>query len=167
MSERYGVEQEREWNALGDEDFRRMVRADFEANYPADLRFPPRRPRWGENRDWYLRMAAKCWIAPNWPAEYGGMGLKPAKLLILQEEAQRWGIARFQDQGILMLGPVLIRWGTEEQGRRYLRDVLSCKAIWCQRYSEPGAGSDLASLKTKAVREGDDFVIPGQKIWTT
>jgi alkylation response protein AidB-like acyl-CoA dehydrogenase len=95
------------------------------------------------------------------------MGLEPAKLLIFQEESERWGIARFQDHGILMLGPVLIRWGTQEQQRKYLPDVLSCKAIWCQGYSEPGAGSDLASLKTRAVREGDEFVITGQKIWTT
>jgi alkylation response protein AidB-like acyl-CoA dehydrogenase len=167
MSFRYGVPQERDWNSLGDAEFRRLVRVEFEANYPAELRFPPRRLRWRENCDWYLRMAAKGWIAPNWPAEYGGMGLEPAKLLIFQEESERWGIARFQDHGILMLGPVLIRWGTEEHRRKYLPDVLSCKAIWCQGYSEPGAGSDLASLKTRAVREGDEFVITGQKIWTT
>ena len=89
------------------------------------------------------------------------------KLLIFQEEAERWGIARFQDHVILMLGPVLMKWGTEEQRRKYLPDVLSCKTIWCQGYSEPGSGSDLASLKTKAVRDGDEFVITGQKIWTT
>lgn len=167
MSFRYGVPQQQDWNALSDAEFRRIVRTEFEAHYPAHLRYPPRRLRWSENRDWYLRMAEKGWIAPNWPADYGGMGLSVQKLLIFQEEAERWGIARYQDHGTLMLGPVLMKWGTEEQRRKYLPDVLACKAIWCQGYSEPGSGSDLASLKTKAVRDGDEFVITGQKIWTT
>ncbi|WP_430436761.1 acyl-CoA dehydrogenase family protein [Oceanibaculum nanhaiense] len=167
MSFQYGVTQQQDWNALSDADFRRIVRTEFETHYPADLRYPPRRLRWSENGSWYLRMAEKGWIAPNWPAEYGGMGLSVQKLLIFQEEAERWGIARYQDHGTLMLGPVLMKWGTEEQRRKYLPDVLACKAIWCQGYSEPGSGSDLASLKTKAVRDGDEFVITGQKIWTT
>ena len=167
MSVRYGKEQERDWNTLSAAEFRGIVRAEFEANCPAALRYPPRRLRWRENRHWYLRMAEKGWTAPNWPAEYGGMGLSPAKLLIFQEESERWGIARFQDHGILMLGPVLIRWGTDEQRRRYLPGVLSCEAIWCQGYSEPGAGPDLSSLETKAVCDGGEFVITGQKIWTT
>lgn len=167
MSFRYGVEQERDWNALTDEEFRAIVRAEFEANYPTELRYAPRRLRWHETKDWYLRMAAKGWIAPNWPVEYGGMGLSPAKLLIFHEETERWGIGRYQDHGTLMLGPVLIRWGTEEQRRKYLPDVLACRSIWCQGYSEPGAGSDLASLGTRVVLDGDEFVITGQKIWTT
>ncbi|MFO7483600.1 acyl-CoA dehydrogenase family protein [Oceanibaculum nanhaiense] len=167
MSFQYGVTQQQDWNALSDADFRRIVRTEFETHYPADLRYPPRRLRWEENGSWYLRMAEKGWIAPNWPAEYGGMGLSVQKLLIFQEEAERWGIARYQDHGTLMLGPVLMKWGTEEQRRKYLPDVLACKAIWCQGYSEPGSGSDLASLKTKAVRDGDEYVITGQKIWTT
>ncbi|MEQ8251491.1 MAG: acyl-CoA dehydrogenase family protein [Oceanibaculum nanhaiense] len=167
MSFQYGVTQQQDWNALSDAEFRRIVRTEFETHYPADLRYPPRRLRWSENGSWYLRMAEKGWIAPNWPAEYGGMGLSVQKLLIFQEEAERWGIARYQDHGTLMLGPVLMKWGTEEQRRKYLPDVLACKAIWCQGYSEPGSGSDLASLKTKAVRDGDEYVITGQKIWTT
>ena len=167
MSFQYGVTQQQDWNALSDAEFRRIVRNEFETHYPADLRYPPRRLRWSENGSWYLRMAEKGWIAPNWPADYGGMGLSVQKLLIFQEEAERWGIARYQDHGTLMLGPVLMKWGTEEQRRKYLPDVLACKAIWCQGYSEPGSGSDLASLKTKAVRDGDEFVITGQKIWTT
>ncbi|MEM6495800.1 MAG: acyl-CoA dehydrogenase family protein, partial [Pseudomonadota bacterium] len=141
--------------------------SDFRENYPDNLRFPPYRLRWTELRDWYLRMAQKGWIAPNWPAEFGGMGLEPRKALIFHEEVERAGIARFQDHGILMVGPVLIKWGTDEQRRRYLPKILSCEHIWCQGYSEPGSGSDLASLQTKAVREGDEFVINGQKIWTT
>jgi alkylation response protein AidB-like acyl-CoA dehydrogenase len=163
----YGVKQEHDWNALTDEAFRQIVRQEFEMHHPAGLRFPPRRLRWSENSAWYLRMAEKGWIAPNWPAEYGGMGLVPAKLLIFLEEQERWGIMRFQDHGILMVGPVLMQFGTEAQRRAYLPKILTCEHIWCQGYSEPNAGSDLASLRTRAVREGDAFVITGQKIWTT
>ncbi len=163
----YGVQQERDWNGLRDEEFRRIVRAEFEAHHPAALRFPPRRLRWSENGVWYLRMARKGWIAPNWPAEFGGMGLAPTKLLIFLEEQERWGIMRFQDHGILMVGPVLMKFGTEAQRRTYLPKILSCEHIWCQGYSEPDAGSDLASLRTRAVRDGSEFVITGQKIWTT
>ncbi len=164
---KYGVEQEQDWNALGDEEFRAIVRAEFEANYPGELRYPPRRLRWQENKSWFLRMARKGWIAPNWPAAYGGMGLAPTKLLIFLEEQERWGIVRFQDHGILMVGPTLMRFGTEEQRRRYLPPILSCEEIWCQGYSEPNAGSDLASLRTEARLEGGHFIINGQKTWTT
>ena len=163
----FGVPQERDWNALTDDDFRSIVRTEFETHYPAELRYPARRLFWHEIKHWYGRMAAKGWIAPSWPAEYGGMGLSTNKLLIFHEETERWGISRFQDHGMLMVGPILIRFGTKAQQRRYLPAILSCEHIWCQGYSEPGAGSDLASLKTAAVREGDDFLINGSKIWTT
>ncbi|HEY5292218.1 MAG TPA: acyl-CoA dehydrogenase family protein, partial [Burkholderiales bacterium] len=135
MSMNYGVQQQQDWNALSDEAFRALVRAEFEAHYPAELRYPPRRLRWHENKSWFLRMAAKGWIAPGWPREYGGMGLAPAKLLIFLEEQERWGIVRFQDHGILMVGPVLMRFGTEAQRRRYLPPILACEEIWCQGYS--------------------------------
>jgi alkylation response protein AidB-like acyl-CoA dehydrogenase len=164
---KYGVTQERDWNALSDDEFRAIVRAEFEAHYPQHLRYPPRRLLWSENSDWFLRMAAKGWIAPNWPCEYGGMGLAASKMLIFVEEQERWGIARFQDHGILMVGPVLMRFGNDEQRARFLPPILSCTQRWCQGYSEPDAGSDLAGLRTEAVRDGDDFVINGQKIWTT
>jgi alkylation response protein AidB-like acyl-CoA dehydrogenase len=167
MATAYGVPQERDWNAMSDADFRALIRDEFESHYPVGQRFPPRRLRWHENRDWYLRMAARGWIAPSWPTEFGGMGLSPAKLLIYFEEQERCGIARFQDHGIQMVGPVLMRYGTEAQRRRYLPPILACEHLWCQGYSEPNAGSDLASLSTRAVRDGDDFVITGQKIWTT
>jgi alkylation response protein AidB-like acyl-CoA dehydrogenase len=163
----YGVPQEQDWNALTDEAFRALIRTEFDTHHPLHLRFPPRRLRWAENRDWYLRMAAKGWIAPSWPREFGGMGLSPTKLLIFLEEQERCGIARFQDHGILMVGPVLIRFGTEAQRQRYLPPILACEEIWCQGYSEPNAGSDLAGLRTEASLEGEDFVIDGQKTWTT
>jgi alkylation response protein AidB-like acyl-CoA dehydrogenase len=95
------------------------------------------------------------------------MGLAPAKLLIFLEEMERWGLARFQDHGILMVGPILLRFGTEAQRRRYLPPILACEEIWCQGYSEPNAGSDLANLHTEAHLDSGDFVINGQKIWTT
>lgn len=168
---RYGVAQEQDWNSLGDAQFRQIIRADFEAHYPAHLRYSPHRLRWAQLREWYLRMAAKGWIAPSWPAEYGGMGLSPAKLLIFLEEQERWGIARYQDHGVLMIGPLLIRYGNEEQRRRFLPPILACENIWCQGYSEPDAGSDLASLRTRADRHsgegGDYFLVNGQKTWTT
>jgi alkylation response protein AidB-like acyl-CoA dehydrogenase len=164
---KYGVEQEQDWNALTDEAFRALVRAEIEAHHPPELRYAPRRLRWHENKSWYLRMAAKGWIAPGWPRAYGGMGLSPTKLLIFLEEQERWGIARFQDHGILMVGPILMRFGTEAQRRRYLPPILACEEIWCQGYSEPNAGSDLANLRTEAHLEGGEFVINGQKTWTT
>ncbi len=157
----------RDWNALPDEAFRAEVRAYFEANYPKELRYPPRRLRWKENGDWYRRMASIGWLAPNWPAEHGGMGLGPSKLVTFYEEQERWGIARFQDHGVLMVGPVLIRFGTDAQRKRWLPPILACEHLWCQGYSEPNAGSDLASLRTEARLEGDAFVITGQKTWTT
>ncbi|MBI2292274.1 MAG: acyl-CoA dehydrogenase [Betaproteobacteria bacterium] len=156
-----------DWNAMSDEEFRSEVRAYFETNYPQELRYLNRRARWSETRDWALRMSAKGWIAPAWPREHGGMGLSPGKLLIYMEEQERWGVARAPDQGILLLGPLLIRYGTEEQKRKYLPAIISCEHVWCQGYSEPNSGSDLASLRTEAVADGDEFVINGSKIWTT
>ena len=163
----YGVPQEQDWNALADEAFRAIVRAEVETHYPTELRYPPRRLRWAENKSWYLRMAAKGWIAPGWPRAYGGMGLAPTKLLIFLEEQERWGIARFQDHGILMVGPILMRFGSDAQRRRYLPPILACEEIWCQGFSEPNAGSDLAGLRTEAQLQGGDFIINGQKTWTT
>lgn len=111
----YGVAQEHDWNALSHDEFRAIVREELQTHYPHDQRFPPRRLRWHENRNWYLRMAAKGWIAPAWPREYGGMGLSPAKLLIFIEEQERCGVMRFQDHGIQMVGPVLMKYGTENR----------------------------------------------------
>lgn len=157
----------RDWNALTDEQFRELVRDDFERHYPEELRYPSRRLLWREQSGWYLRMAEKGWIAPSWPVELGGMGLSPAKLMIFLEEQERHGIARFQDHGIRMIGPVLQRFGTEEQRRRLLPPILSCEHRYCQGYSEPEAGSDLASLRTTARPDGPDWVVTGTKIWTT
>jgi len=156
-----------DWNALSDEAFRATVRGWLEANYPAALRNPPARLRWVECRDWYAQLYARGWAAPAWPVEHDGMGLNADKLMIFTEEKERLGVARTPDQGIIMIGPVLMRYGTPAQQACYLPRALSGEHIWCQGYSEPDAGSDLASLRTRALREGDEYVITGQKIWTT
>ena len=155
------------WSSLGDENFRATVRNWFEANYPAEIQFFPRRLRWQEIKPWYLQLAAKGWVAPAWPVEHGGMGLSPSQLLIYFEEQERWGIGRAPDMGIQMVGPLLIKHGTPEQQAQYLPPILAGEHIWCQGYSEPNAGSDLASLRTEARQDGDEFVLNGQKTWTT
>ncbi|MGE3848817.1 MAG: acyl-CoA dehydrogenase [Gammaproteobacteria bacterium] len=156
-----------DWNALSDAEFRAVVRGWFRAHYPEALRNPPARLRWAECRDWYARLHARGWAAPGWPRQWGGMGLNADKLLIFTEERERHGVARTPDQGIIMIGPVLMRYGSEAQQAFYLPRALSGEHIWCQGYSEPNAGSDLASLRTRAVKDGEDYVITGQKIWTT
>ncbi len=156
-----------DYNAMSDDAFRRDVRAFFEAEYPQELRYILRRARWAEMKGWWKKLYEKGWGAPNWPREWGGMGLDAGKMLIFLEEIERHGIARAPDQGITHIGPILMKFGTEEQKRHYLPRSLSGEYIWCQGYSEPNAGSDLASLQTTAALEGDHFVINGQKIWTS
>ncbi|MBV1863903.1 MAG: acyl-CoA dehydrogenase family protein [Rhodobacteraceae bacterium] len=156
-----------DWNALSDAEFRAEIRGFFEAEYPEELRHLSHRPKFAEIEHWHVKLHAKGWVAPAWPTEYGGMGLEAAKLLIYYEEQQRYGVNRGRDMGIQMVGPLIIKFGTQEQKDYWLPRILSCENIWCQGYSEPGAGSDLANLRTSAVIDGDDFVINGQKIWTT
>ncbi|WP_426954780.1 acyl-CoA dehydrogenase family protein [Muricoccus radiodurans] len=154
-------------DALPDEEFRQTVRAWIEANLPAELRHPSKRLHLAENRAWYMRLSDRGWLAPGWPREYGGLGLSPTKMIIFIEELERAGAPRLNDMGITMLGPLLTRFGTEEQRARFLPRILSGEDIWCQGYSEPNSGSDLASLRTEAVLDGDDYVVNGQKTWTT
>jgi hypothetical protein len=154
-------------NALDDEAFRHVVRRWVAENYPPEIRNPPKRLHWRENKVWYLKLAEKGWLAPGWPREYGGMGLSAGKQLIMIEEFERFGCARTNDHGVVMVGPLLIRYGSEAQKRSFLPKILSGEHIWCQGYSEPNAGSDLAALRTEAVLDGDHWVINGQKTWTT
>lgn len=155
------------WDALPDEDFRALVRDWFEREYPREMRHPPRRYHWHEVKDWFAKLSARGWAAPAWPREWGGMGLSPSKLLIFIEEQERCGVARTPDMGIIMVGPLLLKHGTDAQRAHYLPKILRGENIWCQGYSEPNAGSDLASLRCEAVPDGTDFVVNGQKIWTT
>ncbi len=156
-----------DYNAMSDEAFRAEVRAFFERHYPERLRYVLRRARMDEMRGWWRILYDKGWIAPNWPRDQGGMGLDASKMLIWLEEMERHGVARPPDQGITQVGPILMQYGTEAQQAYYLPRTLSGEIIWCQGYSEPNAGSDLASLQTAAVPEGEHFVVNGQKIWTT
>jgi alkylation response protein AidB-like acyl-CoA dehydrogenase len=154
-------------NAMADADFRALARDWIAANYPLAVRNPPRRLRFAEAKPWYLKLSERGWLAPGWPVEYGGLGLSIVKQLILFEEQEAFGAARLNDMGVVMIGPLLIRFGTAEQRAHFLPRILSGEYVWCQGYSEPNAGSDLASLRTEAVRDGDEWVINGQKIWTT
>ena len=156
-----------DWGALDDASFRAMVRGFFRTHYPPALRDVPRRLHWPEIRDWYMTLSRQGWLAPSWPREWGGMALPPDKLLAFIEEQESHGVARMPDQGLINLGPMLIGFGTEAQKRKWLPPILAGEHIWCQGYSEPGAGSDLASLRTEAVADVDDFIVNGQKIWTT
>jgi alkylation response protein AidB-like acyl-CoA dehydrogenase len=156
-----------DWNAMADEDFRREVRAFVEREYPPRLRYILHRARWHEMKGWWKKLCDQGWIAPNWPREWGGMALDAGKMVIYLEEFERYGVARAPDQGITQVGPLIMRYGTQAQKDHYLPRTRSGEHIWCQGYSEPNAGSDLASLQTAALLEGDHFVVNGQKIWTS
>ena len=155
------------YNAMGDDEFRTMVHTFYVENYPQELRFMPHRMHWHEIGDWYLILSAKGWLTPAWPAEYGGMGLDANKLLIFMDVGESYGVGRTPDMGITMVGPLLIQHGSQEQKDHYLPKILAGEYIWCQGYSEPGSGSDLASLQTSAVRDGDSYIVNGHKTWTT
>jgi acyl-CoA dehydrogenase len=116
---------------------------------------------------WQRALHEKGWGAPGWPVEYGGPNWTPAQRWIFEAECARAGVPNVNVMGVKMVGPVIIGFGTKEQKDFYLPRILSGEDYWCQGYSEPGSGSDLASLKTRAVRGGDDYVINGTKIWTT
>ena len=156
-----------DYNSISDEAFRREVRAFFERRYPPELRFLPRRVRMSEIRGWWKTLYDQGWIAPNWPREWGGMGLDAGKMVIFLEEMERHGVARPADQGITQVGPIIMKYGSDAQKAYYLPRTRSGEIIWCQGYSEPNAGSDLADLQTSAVIDGEHFVVNGQKIWTT
>lgn len=157
----------RDLNTLSDADFRRELRAWLEAEYPAEWRDPLLRLRGSDAEWWYRKQWQDGWRAPAWPREYGGLGLTIQKLIIYHQETEDFGIARTLDHGVKMIGPILMRYGTEAQKAACLGPILEGTQTWCQGYSEPNAGSDLASLRTAARRDGDGFRINGQKIWTT
>jgi alkylation response protein AidB-like acyl-CoA dehydrogenase len=113
-------------------------------------------------------MAGRGWTVPDWPREYGGGGLSPAETKILKQEMARIGARNpLYSFGISMLGPALLKYGTEEQKKRFLTEIALGQTRWCQGYSEPGAGSDLAGLQTSAEDRGDHWLVNGQKVWTS
>jgi len=162
------------------ETFRAETRAWLEANCPAEMREPVRSDAdvvWGgrdqskmtpAQKQWMDAMGAKGWTVPDWPKEYGGGGLSPAETKILREEMARLKCRNpLNSFGISMLGPALLKYGTEAQKIEHLTKIARGEIRWCQGYSEPGAGSDLASLQTSAEDKGDHYLVNGQKVWTS
>jgi alkylation response protein AidB-like acyl-CoA dehydrogenase len=123
---------------------------------------------WNRALQWHRKMNAAGWVGVSWPKAYGGRGATLEQMVVYNEEmvrARAPGIVN--GLAIMLVGPTLIHWGTEEQKQRFVPKILSAEEIWCQGYSEPGAGSDVASLNTRAVEDGDYFIVNGQKVWTS
>ena len=117
--------------------------------------------------EWAAALSERGWVAPHWPRQYGGAGLTPMEQFIFNQEMAEAGAPTVGGSGVSLLGPTLIVHGTDQQKQEQLPKILSGELVWAQGYSEPGAGSDLASLQTRAVRDGDEYVVNGQKIWTS
>jgi alkylation response protein AidB-like acyl-CoA dehydrogenase len=157
--------------------FQQEVRTWLEDNCPPSrrrLREGETAPGWGSPEEaaevdlWRERVCAKGWTAPSWPKEYGGAGATPAESRVIAREMARIGaVAPVGGMGMYLLGPVLLEFASEDQKRRFLPDIATGRVAWCQGYSEPGAGSDLAGLQTSAVLDGSEYIINGSKIWTT
>ena len=150
--------------------FRDEVRSFIADSYPASLRGKQEEGDELVKEDflsWHKVLAKKGWVAPAWPVEYGGTGWSSTQRYIWSEETARADCIRLLPFGLAMVGPVIYTFGTPEQKAHFLPRILSGEDWWCQGYSEPGAGSDLASLRTKAVPDGDDYIVNGQKTWTT
>ncbi len=160
-------------------DFRTTTRAWLQDNCPTSMRtpMPESETVWGgtgeqfvnpDSRIWLSNMADQGWTVPTWPKEYGGGGLSPEEAKVLSQELARIGArSPLQSFGIWMLGPVLLEFGTEAQKQKHLPQIARGEIRWCQGYSEPGAGSDLAGLQTRAVDKGDHYLINGSKVWTS
>jgi alkylation response protein AidB-like acyl-CoA dehydrogenase len=150
--------------------FRDHVRAWLRENLPEDLRDKVQRNAHLSKEDllrWHRILAAQGWIAPSWPREWGGTDWNVVQRYVFEEECGYAGTPPLVPFGLTMCASVLLRFGTPAQKQRFLPRIYNGEDFWCQGYSEPGAGSDLASLKTRAVRDGGDYVVTGQKTWTT
>ncbi|HVR92383.1 MAG TPA: acyl-CoA dehydrogenase family protein, partial [Casimicrobiaceae bacterium] len=150
--------------------FRDEVSGWLADKLPADLRDKVARYAHLSRDDllrWHKILAAKGWIAPSWPQEWGGTGWNVVQRYIFDEACGYSGAPPLVPFGLLMCAPVLLKFGTEAQKQRFLPRIYHGEDFWCQGYSEPGSGSDLASLSTRAVRQGDHYVVNGQKTWTT
>jgi pimeloyl-CoA dehydrogenase large subunit len=153
-----------------EDEFRAEVRAFLRDNLPDDLRQKMLERRHLGKEDivrWQRILNARGWATPAWPVEYGGQAWTPAQRYIFQEEMAVGRAPEPSPFNVNMIGPVICKYGTEAQKKRFLPRIANIDDWWCQGFSEPGAGSDLASLKTRAVRDGDHYVVTGQKIWTT
>ncbi|GAB3444324.1 acyl-CoA dehydrogenase family protein [Massilia solisilvae] len=153
-----------------DRAFRDQVRAFLAEHLPADLQHKVRSHLRLSRDDivrWHKILYKQGWVAPGWPREYGGPGWTPVQRHIFEEECAAAGTPPVMPFGVNMVAPVIMAFGSQAQKDYYLPRILSCEDWWCQGYSEPGSGSDLASLKTSAVRDGDHYIVNGQKTWTT
>ncbi len=156
-----------------DQAFRTEVRTWLEANKkfappPSNIMADEGEGDWEARVNWHRKLNEGGWVAVNWPKEYGGRGATVMQRLIYREELSRLGLNEpMVGMGINLLGPTLIHWGTEEQKKNHIPKILKAEEVWCQGYSEPGAGSDLASVQTRAIDDGDYFVVNGQKTWTS
>ena len=155
------------------EAYRMQVRAWLEANQPPPLT-PAEKEKldedllWERNKRWHKKLYAGGWVGLNWPKQYGGRGATFIEQVIFQQELGRLGLPMgINVLGIIMTGPALMQWGTDEQKSRYLKPIIEADEIWCEGMSEPGAGSDLAAIQTRAELVGDEFIVNGQKVWTT
>jgi alkylation response protein AidB-like acyl-CoA dehydrogenase len=150
--------------------FRDEVRAWIREAMPASIRHKAENSGHFEQEDvmeWHRVLAGKGWAAPHWPEEYGGTGWDITQRHIFGEELVRANAPTLSPFGLTMVGPLIIQFGTDEQKQRFLPKILSGEEVWCQGYSEPNAGSDLASLQLRAEKDGDDYILNGQKTWTT
>ncbi len=153
-----------------DEAFRDEMRAFMRDNLPAEIRHKVEMGLGLGKNDyvtWQQIVNDRGWLAPGWPVEHGGTGWPPMQRHIFNEEMARAGAPRIIPFGVAMVGPVIIAFGSAAQKQRYLPRILTSEDWWCQGYSEPGSGSDLASLKTRAKRDGDHYIVNGAKTWTT
>ena len=156
-----------------DEQFRAEFRAWLDQNRPErdddDLDFfAEDEGEWNRRVKWFKKLASGGWTCVDWPKEYGGRGFGILRTIVYHQELARVRAPLpFIGSGVSLIGPTLMHWGTEEQKKRFIPKVLTGEEIWCQGYSEPGSGSDLASLQTRAAEDGDDFVVNGQKVWTS
>ncbi len=154
-------------DSASDATFRKQVRSWFEANLPRELRGRTVRPPPADLMVWYKLLSERGWIAPHWPKEHGGMGATLSEQIIIAQELGRLSAPHLPLQGVNHLGPILMRYGTHEQKQRHLPPILRGDVIWAQGYSEPGSGSDLASLTTKAELIDEHFLVNGTKVWQT
>ena len=174
-----------DWNDSDEQRaFREQVRTVIAERLPARYRALAERSHEGERQwefdrkaddpearkaaaEWAAALSERGWVAPHWPTEYGGGGMSVAEQFIFSQEMAEAAAPAVGGSGVSLLGPTLIVHGTEEQRKKYLPPILAGERVWAQGYSEPGAGSDLASVQTRAVRDGDEYVVNGQKIWTS
>ena len=160
--------------AFNDEElaFQKEVRDWIAANMPTEVAEESRRSRTSHVSkerllQWQKKLASRGWLCPNWPKEYGGPGWNSTQKFIFEMEMARADSPYLSSFSIKMVAPVLMKYGSAAQKQRFLPKIAAAEELWCQGYSEPGSGSDLASLRTKAERQGDHYIVNGQKIWTT